>query len=147
MLMASVDPVVASGLFALAGVVVGGALPALFEGWRGRRQDQRDFRTAARLIRKDLELTAIRYRNAAEGKRGFGPASLRSKWRENEQVIAAKVGRKDWRTMRRGFILLEVSEHGYRKGADLSDEEAKTVAGNVKEIENAARLLGELSEK
>jgi hypothetical protein len=94
-----------TALIGLTGVIIGIAGTFLVNSWEERRQEQRDFRSAIRLV--DGELDRITVQLAALAQSGRVPDKLAKsrvperflpskEWQANKAVLAENVSRKLW---------------------------------------------------
>jgi hypothetical protein len=94
-----------SGLFALAGVVIGGLLTAVVTFWFERRREARELRTAARVIDKAYNLLGLAADTTIEDDtwspfdEALPQDEFAALWREHRNTLAGHLSSEAWQTV------------------------------------------------
>jgi hypothetical protein len=136
-----------TAIFALAGVVLGGAITWVAQTRHQRRLEQRELRVAKRLL-EDEVLVAIALVSAAEeddpearvveanlGQILRDMGSLEQIWTTHRGVLAAEMGQQDWHQLRRAVRLLSET------ATQPTQPDRESLRERLGELERIQRLL------
>ena len=116
----SLQLVIATGLFSLGGVVVGGLLSTFTQLYLERKREQRAADRAKLLVAGELLHAELVLRSASKSKKwppvedidGFLPTSA---WRENRASLVGKVEEDLWEQLVMTYALHEMGDSGQTK--------------------------------
>jgi hypothetical protein len=140
---------VEEGIYALAGVVIGGVVTGVFAILLERRRETRDAQAARRIVKAELEAAAKAAADALkvdEWPPGWDSMRWSQSWSTYRPVLAATMADDEYGTLARAYLDMALLQAGLAAGQrSFVPDDKSFIAGAKSRIAEADELLARLS--